>query len=434
MDQHNIDQLIQADQHPPAAELVTARPSGPAALSAPDGPLTWFSHMVEHCLAHARAAKASGQPVVGIMCEYAPRELILAAGGVPVCLCGGAAHTIAAAEADLPANLCPLIKSTYGYHLEKSNPFLEMADLVVAETTCDGKKKMFELMGETRPALLLELPHKENDPDAFAHWLAELAKFRSALELRFGADLTDERLRAAINVMNRERALRRALAELMKADDPPFTGRQLLDFKSLISGMPEDFTQYEAAWRLGAPPDVARAVTEPSGSAAQASPERHMAANDSRPVRVLLTGVPLVHGAERVVDLIEGHGGLVVCMENCTGLKPILEDVDVADSDPLHALAKKYFSLSCSVKTRNEGRMASLRCLAAEYRVECVIELIWHACHTYAIEAVRVKRMVEHDLGLPYLRLETDYSPADSPRITVRVEALCETVRQRRPA
>ena len=37
--------------------------------------------------------------------------------------------------------------------------------------------------------------------------------------------------------MNRERALRRQLAELMKADQPPLTGRQLLQFKSSISGI-----------------------------------------------------------------------------------------------------------------------------------------------------------------------------------------------------
>ena len=44
------------------------------------------------------------------------------------------------------------------------------------------------------------------------------------------------------------------------------------------------------------------------------------------------TGTFVINGAERVIDIIEDHGGLVVCMENCTGVKPILEDVD-ADAD-----------------------------------------------------------------------------------------------------
>jgi benzoyl-CoA reductase/2-hydroxyglutaryl-CoA dehydratase subunit BcrC/BadD/HgdB len=335
----------------------------------------------------------------------------MAAGGVPVCLCGGDADTIAAAEAHLPANLCPLIKSTYGYLAERSNPFLEMADLVVAETTCDGKKKMFELMAEVKPTYLMELPQKEDDPVALEHWVSEMRRFKDFLETRYHVTITPEKLREAIAVMNRERAARRRLAESMKADEPVLTGRQLLDCKSIISGIPEDLEQYDRA----------------AGVAAQGKRGSPVKA----PVRVLLTGVPLVHGAERVMEIIEAHGGLVVGQENCTGLKPILEDVPLEAPDLIRALAEKYYHLPCSVRTPNKRRLASIRQLAREYRAECVIELIWQACLTYAIESFQVKRLVEQELGLPYLRIETDYSPADSTRIATRVEALVEMVRNR---
>ncbi len=161
-------------------------------------------------------AKAKGRRIVGILCEYTPRELIMAADAVPVCLCGGSAETIGPAEEHLPANLCPLIKSTYGYHVQKANPFLEMADLVVAETTCDGKKKMYELMAETRPMHVLELPQKPDDADAMAHWVSELRKLKARLEESFHVTITDEKIRQAIRTMNRERSLRRQLAGLMK--------------------------------------------------------------------------------------------------------------------------------------------------------------------------------------------------------------------------
>jgi len=376
---------------------------------AAESPCAWFGRMIQNCLQYACAAKASGRPIVGILCEFTPRELIMAAGGVPVCLCGGSAQTIPAAEEHLPANLCPLIKSTFGYHVQKSNPFLEMADLVVAETTCDGKKKMYELMAESRPMYVLELPQKPDDPDAFDHWLRELEKLRTFLVERFGAAVTDEKVREAVRVMNRERALRRQLAAVMQSDHPPLTGRQMLDFKSSISAMPADFEQYERAIEmLRESPPLADAASR---------------------VRVLMTGVPMVHGAERVLEIVEGAGGLVVAMENCTGLKPLLEDVDPQAPDPLRALAEKYFRLPCSVMTRNDRRLEVLRQLAEQYRPECVIELIWQACLTYDVESNRIRRLVEGDLGLPYLRIETDYSPSDSARIAVRVEALFETVR-----
>ena len=148
-------------------------------------------------------------------------------------------------------------------------------------------------------------------------------------------------------------------------------------------------------------------------------------------VRVLLTGVPTVIGAERMPEIIEQNGGCLVATENCTGLKPILEDVDVGNVDPLWALADKYFHLSCSVMTPNHRRLDTLRRLIAEYRPDCVIELIWQACLTYDVESQRVRRLAEEEAGLPYLRIETDYSPSDSARIAVRVEALFETVRGR---
>ena len=248
-----------------------------------------FDRMLENCYDCAVSAKSQGRPIVGILCEYTPRELILAAGGVPVCLCGGSAEKIAPAEQDLPAGLCPLIKSTYGYHITDTNPFLSMADLVVAETTCDGKKKMYELMAQRRPMHILELPQKADDPDAWTHWLAEVRKLKTVLEDRFSCRITDDALRKAIGVMNRERSLRRRLAEQMKRPSPPFGGRRLLDYKSIISGIEDDLLEYE------------RLIEAPGSCCASANGK----------VRVLLTGVPTVHGAEKVVDLIENAGAVI---------------------------------------------------------------------------------------------------------------------------
>ena len=258
---------------------------------------------------------------------------------------------------------------------------------------------------------ILELPQKPEDEDAMAHWISQLRIFKAKLEEIFGVEVTDEKIRQAIRTMNRERQLRRELASLLNSQSPAMTGRTLLDFKSIISGIDADLDQYEKALELynNQKPD----------------------SGNNSPVRVLMTGVPLVHGAERVLDIIESNGGLVVCMDNCTGLKPILEDVDEKAKDPMIALAEKYFHLPCSVMTKNDRRMEVLCDLAAEYRPDCMIELIWQACITYDVESHLVKKLAEEKLGIPYLRIETDYSPSDSARIALRVEALFEMVRER---
>lgn len=211
--------------------------------------------------------------------------------------------------------------------------------------------------------------------------------------------------------MNRERVLRRELAELMESDVPPLTGRQLLEFKSIISGISADLEQYAEGIKL--------------------FKSKKLDSRKNSGVRVLMTGVPMVHGAERVLDIVESHGGLVVCADNCTGLKPILEDVDESAVDPMLALAERYLRLPCAVMTKNDRRLELLCELAAEYRPQCIIELIWQTCTTYDVESYLIKQLAEKELGIPYLRIETDYSPSDSARIALRVEALFETVRQR---
>ena len=375
--------------------------------------MEWFDEMVSHCYDSATLFHGRGGHLVGILCEYTPRELILAAGAWPVCLCGGDSEMIPAAETLLPANLCPLIKSTFGYSVNRANPFLEMASLIVAETTCDGKKKMYERLAQRHSMHVLELPQKADDPDARIHWIAEIRKLRKAMEGQFSVTITDEQIRDAIRLMNRERGLRRKLAQTMFSEHPPMSGCELLNLKSLIACLPADLDAYERI--LKELPD---------------RPENQRPARDA--VRVLLTGVPIPHGAERVMKLLETEGGVVVCQENCTGLKPIYTDIPEDSPDPIEAIADVYWHLPCSVLTPNTLRQTLLKQWAREAKAECIVEIIWQCCLTYDIESSMTRELASQ-LDLPYLRIETDYSPNDNARIALRIAALYETARGRRP-
>ncbi|MBI4835392.1 MAG: 2-hydroxyacyl-CoA dehydratase [Planctomycetes bacterium] len=370
-------------------------------------PLDYFDNMISNCLEYAQSAKAHDKKIVGIFCEYTPREIIMAAGGVPVCMCGGSNQTISAAEEDLPSSLCPLIKSSYGYAKLKANPFLEMSELLIGETTCDGKKKMFELLAQRKKMYVMELPQKSDDPDAFKHWHAEIVKLKEYLEKELKTEITDCKLKEAIRVMNEERRLRRKVAELATEKIPLLSGLQILNAKSLISGMPEDFRMYEKILSgKSACPDERRGLSRP---------------------RILVTGVPMPHEAEKVMKIIEDAGGAVVVQESCTGIKPIEEDVRET-SDPLLAIAEKYFHIPCSVMTPNKRRLDLLDKLIKQYKVQGVIELVWQGCHTYNVESVLLEKHVKGRHKLPYLKLETDYSPSDSGRLKTRVQAMLEMV------
>ena len=338
--------------------------------------------MIQNCLQYAQAAKAAGRPVVGILCEFTPRELIMAAGGVPVCLCGGSAKTIPAAEEHLPANLCPLIKSTFGYHVLRNNPFLEMADLVVARDDLRRQEEDVRADGrdaaDVRPRTAAESRRPRRPGALAARAAASSAAFSNNGSRRKSP--TDA-LRQAIAMMNRERALRRELAALMAADSPPLTGRHCWTSRAASRASPRIFGSTSGPGCVSRP---CAATAEPIAR------NRNTTIIGTSPVsdRGPRPDDRRADGARRRTRAGNDRraGGLVVAAENCTGLKPILEDVDETAADPLRALAEKYFHLPCSVMTRNDRRLESLRQLAAEYRPECVVELIWQACLTYDVE------------------------------------------------
>lgn len=367
--------------------------------------LTRFDRMVQNSIDYATYAKKQGKKVVSIFCEYTPRELVLAAGAVPVCACGGSHQMALTSEKELPANLCPLIKSSYGFHIEHANPLFEMSDLVIAETTCDGKKKMYELMGAAKPMHILELTQKPDETEAFNHWLSEIKILRCKLEALTGNKITDEKLSNAIKMMNRERKLRRTIAELSERG---LKGTEILNAKSLIACIPEDIEAYEEIIRQAGELPLDRS-TKP---------------------RILMTGVPMPHGAEKVIDLIEEAGAKVVVQENCTGVKPLLEDVEET-GDPLEAIAKKYFHLECSCMTPNKGRFGLIDRLIDQYRPEGVIDLVWMACLTYSVESALLKKHIEDRHKMPFLKIETDYSPSDIGQLRLRIESFLSLIESR---
>lgn len=84
--------------------------------------------------------KREGRKVIGYYCLFSPVEIALAAEAIPISLCGSKDDPIEEAEKVLPRNLYPLIKSSYGSAVTYTCPFFRLSDLVVGETTCDGKK------------------------------------------------------------------------------------------------------------------------------------------------------------------------------------------------------------------------------------------------------------------------------------------------------
>lgn len=373
---------------------------------------TEIAGLRENNILALKNAKEQGRAVVGTYCLYSPAELIVAAGAIPVCLCGTSQNPIPAAEKVLPRNLCPLIKSSYGFAATDTCPFFHFADLLVAETTCDGKKKMYELMQEYKPLHLMQLPQVQDQDGAHAYWLQELERLRDRLQAAFGNEITEQKLREAICLLNEERRSVKALQDVCKAKPAPLSGMELLT----------------ALHNRGFCIDKAQVVDLLDRFTAELEQRVAAGVSDftSDTPRILLTGVPVGLGSDKVVRIIEECGANVVCFESCGAYK-LVEPVSEAGA-PLAAIAERYLSLPCSCMSPNQGRFDLVARLAREFHVDGVVDLTWQACHTYNIESYSLKKHIQQETALPFLQIETDYSESDSEQLKVRIEAFLEMI------
>lgn len=375
--------------------------------------LSKLQQMSDRNLSDIDQAKKEGRKVIGFYCLYSPVEIALAAGAIPLSLCGTKNDPIEAAEKVLPRNLCPLIKSSYGYAATDTCPYFRASDLVVGETTCDGKKKMFELLAEFRPMHVLQLPQNQDPETSLPFWHNEIKRFKERLEKETGVQITDERLSAAIRLKNEERSARKALMDLPRMKPSPISGMELLTIK------------YKTGFFMDKKKGIAL-IREFVEEFQRRALEGECPFTASTP-RILLTGVPVGLGSDKVVKLIERAGANVVCFENCGGYRSVFT-ID-EDRPPLPAIAEKYLSTPCSVMSPNRGRFELLAELIGAFSVDGVVDLTWQACHTYNIESYSIGKFVKERYGLPFLHLETDYSESDTEQLRVRIEAFLEMVR-----
>jgi benzoyl-CoA reductase/2-hydroxyglutaryl-CoA dehydratase subunit BcrC/BadD/HgdB len=356
--------------------------------------------------------KDEGKGVVGTFCTYVPTELILAAGLIPVGLCASSDETIAEAEKTLPRNLCPLIKSSYGFAAAGKCPYTYFSDLIAGETTCDGKVKMYELLGKIKDVYVMDLPRTQHKGSSRESWLGEVRAFGGKLEEKFGRVISDQALRQAIRERNRERALLKELYELSTAKPPPVSGLRQL---RILYGSQFKFVYDEKMRELR--------ETIAGIKAGYEAGERPVAAKARR---ILITGCPMGGATEKLVQVIEDSGAVVVAYENCTGAKQF--DRQVRETgDPYVALADYYLAIGCSVMTPNLNRFELLSRLCEQFAVDGVVEMVLQSCHTYAVETETVRDFLR-GRGIPFLSVETDYSAGDTEQLKTRAAAFIETL------
>jgi benzoyl-CoA reductase/2-hydroxyglutaryl-CoA dehydratase subunit BcrC/BadD/HgdB len=381
-------------------------------MPSPVKSLDFFKNSYEPRIAQLKEEREKGIKIVGTFCLYVPDEIIFAAGADRIVLCGGTADTIPVAEQSLPRNICPLIKSSFGAVVDAccggnlACPHIPLVDVVVAEATCDGKKKMYEILHEYIPTYVMDLPQKPGNPEALNYFLSELRKFGTFMEGVTGNIVSSDALRREIRSANETKRLLHRLFSLRRRDPPPITG------SGILSVMQKQFFLSPEQFRKG--------ISELCDEMEHTIPDARAGP------RIMVSGCPMAAGNTKVPDIIEQKGGVIVIEESCTGTRSFWDFVDET-KDPWEALAERYLKIPCACMTPNDQRVARIVDLAKQYDVQGVVYYTLQFCHAYNIERLRVQKALKKE-KIPLLAIESDYGDSDKEQIGIRIDAFLEMI------
>lgn len=364
--------------------------------------------------------RAAGGKVVGTFCLYVPEEIVLASGSACVGICGGADWGADAAEQVLPRNLCPLIKSFMGFKLTKVCPYFESSDMIVGETTCDGKKKTYEVLGEYTNVYVMHTPQTK-DESSRRLWLEEVEKFKEKMEELTGNKIDAEDLAKGTAMVNAKRAALRRLNETRKADPVPISGKDALLIQQVaFYDDPARFT--EMVNKIG--DELEKRVADGVGAIEAGAP------------RILVSGCPMAIPNWKLHHIVESAGAAIVSEEACIGqryFRDMVSEDAVDENEKLKAVADRYMKLDCACFTPNRERIDNILKLVKDYNVDGVIHYSLQFCDPFTVEYNSVEKALK-DAGVPVLKIETDYSMEDAGQLSTRVEAFMETIKEAKGA
>jgi benzoyl-CoA reductase/2-hydroxyglutaryl-CoA dehydratase subunit BcrC/BadD/HgdB len=360
--------------------------------------------------------KKAGRKIVGSYCVFVPEEIVLAANATLVGLCSGADFAMSEVEKLLPRNTCALIKSSFGFKLGKVCPYLESADMIVGENTCDGKKKAYESLGHlVKNLYVMDLPQVKSDQGR-ALLKSEYQRFRTALESLTGVAITAESLMQAIQTVNAKRAAIHRLSILRRVDPAPISGLDaLLANQVFFYDNPARFTA---------------SVNKICDELEKRIAEKHGVFPAKTP-RILISGCPQAVPNWKLPYIVETSGAVIVGEESCVGERGTRNLTDASGKtvdEMMEAIVDRYYQVDCAIFTPNPQRLEHIQEMAAAYKADGVIHYGLQFCQPYLMESIPVEKALEEKI-IPTLRIETDYSMEDAGQLKTRIEAFVEQLR-----
>jgi benzoyl-CoA reductase subunit C len=361
----------------------------------------------------ARQLHDAGKKVIGYFCCFVPDEIITAFDMIPYRIQGSPNESIDEADALLEPMACPFVRSCFNMALKGEYDFL---DGFVAPHSCDTIERMYHIWHSNKPSPfnhMINVPHMMG-PSSDQFYRKELDYFILRLEEFTRKKLDKDKLRDAIQLYNRRRALLRELYEFRKSNPPLISGTEIT--KVLVAGMGIPATEHI---------DLLQALIGEVKN-------RPVPKADGLP-RIFIWGNEIDDIA--FIRLVEECGAHVVMDDLCTGTRFFWDDVPETE-DPLDGLTTRYIcthcprSLSPQVGNRAEdleNRFGYMRKFIGQWQADGVIFYIVRYCDTCELEGPDLREYL-NNLKLPVLMIEDDYSTSTIGQLRTRIQAFLEMI------
>ncbi|MBQ9954247.1 MAG: 2-hydroxyacyl-CoA dehydratase [Eggerthellaceae bacterium] len=189
-------------------------------------PIEEFAELARTRPTVLREAHKEGAKVVCYVGNYAPTELIYAAGAKPYPMWrGGEPEPPDASLEETLRFLNPLHRTAIGLHMMGLDPVSSFADLVVVSITDCHIARIAEVFEDRGlPTCKLGVPSEWQSASDFAYYKNKVELFKAKLEEITGNKITDEAILEQIEASNKVRAALRKIDELRKLPVPPIDG------------------------------------------------------------------------------------------------------------------------------------------------------------------------------------------------------------------
>jgi len=376
-----------------------------------------------------------GKPIVAVLCNLAPLELIHAAGAVPVRLCAGeipgsrsttdplqsAIRNPQSAIPDAPRDLCHVVKGAAARLDALKRQTGRPPAAVIVPSTCDWKSHCCGFLGLGDEARVLAVPRDKSSAGARREWRRQIGDLADFLVARTGTPIARGPLLKSVMLYQQASRLGRRLADVMTQPVPPISGSDLMLVFNLYYSLPVE------TWM-----EAAAALLDETRRGLSAGEDRR---SPICPTRLLLAGAPIIWPHWSLPRLIESLGGAIVADALCSSYRGFSDLVSMDETTRpalIEALADRYLlPCTCPCFAPNEEYLWRVEKQADAFRVEGAIIHRLKNCYLYDMEAGRLEDLFRRR-DLPCLQVETDYESPAPAALTTRIETFLDLLRQRR--